>query len=83
MWKLSAATVAMTVALSLSAFAQTPIVDYCKALQGRYRQAVTNGKPVQPGAGEAGANCPTNPAPSIPILETALKEMKVDLPRRP
>jgi hypothetical protein len=80
---LRVAAVILAAAVSTSAVAQTPAVDYCKALQGRYRQAVTNGKEAVPAASEAGANCPTNPNVSIPVIEKALVAMKVDLPKRP
>jgi hypothetical protein len=80
--RVAAITMAVAVStsvVSIGAVAQTPAVDYCKALQGRYRQAVTNGKEPNPQASEAGANCPTNPNVSIPVIVA----MKVDLPKRP
>jgi hypothetical protein len=85
--RVAAVTLAVAVSTSVvspSAVAQAPsAIDYCKALQGRYRQAVTNGKEPVPQASEAGANCPTNPYVSIPVIEKALVAMKVDLPKRP
>jgi hypothetical protein len=81
---LSAATVVMSVAFSVSANAQpSPYVEYCKSLRAAYRQAVADGKPASPAAGEAGANCPTNPNGSIPVFEKVLEDMNVDLPKRP
>lgn len=81
---LCTATVVMTVALSLGVHAQTsPYVEYCKSLRATYRQAVADGKPANPAAGEAGANCPTNPNGSIPVFEKALKDMNIELPKRP
>ena len=81
---LCAAAVVMMVVLSGEASAQTAAyVDYCKSLQATYRKAVADGKPVNPAAGEAGANCPTNPNGSIPVFERVLKDMSVDLPERP
>ncbi len=81
---LCAATVVMMVALSGKTHAQTsPYVDYCKSLQATYRKAVADGKPANPAAGEAGANCPTNPNGSIPVFEKILKGMDVQLPKRP
>ena len=81
---LCAATVVMMVALTGETFAQTsPYVDYCKALQATYRKAVADGKAANPAAGEAGANCPTNPNGSIPVFEKVLKSMDVELPKRP
>jgi len=81
---LCTATVVMTVALSLGVHAQTsPYVEYCKSLRATYRQAVADGKPANPAAGEAGANRPTNPNGSIPVFEKALKDMNIELPKRP
>jgi hypothetical protein len=81
---LCAATVVMMVALSVGVQAQTsPYIGYCKSLQAVYRQAVADGKPANPAAGEAGANCPTNPNGSIPVFEKVLKDMNVELPKRP
>ena len=69
------------VLLPSTAFAQSPIlVKYCQSLVATYRQAVAAGKPPAPGAGQAAADCPTNPNDSIPVLEGALKGMNVDLP---
>jgi len=81
---LCAATVVMVVALSGETHAQTSAyVDYCKSLQATYRKAVADGKQASPAAGEAGANCPTNPNGSIPVFEKVLKGMDVELPKRP
>ena len=82
---LCAATVVVLVALSGGVVhAQTaPYVEYCKSLQATYRQAVAGGKPANPAAGEAGANCPTNPNGSIPVFERVLKDMSIELPKRP
>jgi hypothetical protein len=77
--------VCVGVALPAVSLAQSPIqVSYCQALTKTYRQAVTDGKSLADpsGVGEAIANCPTNPVGSIPKLEGALKEMKVQLPPR-
>lgn len=79
-----AATVVMLVALSVGAKAQpSRYVDYCKSLQTIYRQAIADGKPANPAAGEAGANCPTNPNGSIAVFEKVLKDMNIALPKRP
>ena len=81
---LCAATVVMSVAFSVGAKAQpSSYVEYCKSLRMAYRQAVTDGKPASPAAGEAGANCPTNPNGSIAVFEKVLKDMNVELPKRP
>ena len=81
---LCAVTVVVLVSLSGKIHAQArPYVDYCKSLQATYRKAVADGKPANPMAGEAGANCPTSPNGSIPVFEKVLKDMKVELPKRP
>jgi hypothetical protein len=81
---LHAAAAVMAVALSVDVHAQTSAyVDYCKSLQATYRKAVADGKPANSAAGEAGANCPTNPNGSISVFEKVLKDMGVDLPKRP
>jgi hypothetical protein len=81
---LGAATIVMLVALCGNVHAQAKsYIDYCKSLQATYRKAVADGKPANPVAGEAGANCPTNPNGSVPVFEKVLKEMKVELPKRP
>jgi hypothetical protein len=82
---LTAATIVASVVFGYAcvAFAQSPLqVDYCRALVGTYRKAVSDGAEPQPQLGEAIANCPTNPMSSIPVLEKGLKEMKVALPPR-
>jgi hypothetical protein len=68
----------------MGAHAQTlAYVEYCKTLQVTYRQAVAGGKQANPAAGEAGANCPTNPNSSIVVFEKVLKDMNVEVPKRP
>ena len=63
------------------AFAQSPVlVKYCQSLVASYRQGVAAGKPPAAGAGQAAANCPTNPNDSIGVLEAALKAMDIELP---
>lgn len=81
MGKLVAVMVVALVAYPLLAGAQSaPRVKYCNDLAASYRKARADGKEPQPGAGEAIANCPTNPDSGIPALEKALETMKVDLP---
>jgi hypothetical protein len=55
---------------------------YCKALVASYRKAVAEGGAPVAGIGEAIVGCQTNPGRSIPPLEKALKDMKVELPSR-
>ena len=83
MKKLVASGVVACVAFPLIAFGQSPVqVKYCQDLSESYRKARSDGKPPAAGAGAAIANCPTDPVNSISVLETALKDMKVDLPPR-
>ncbi len=66
---------------AFEAFGQSPIaVKYCQDLTATYRKAVSGGKPVVPGVGQAIADCPTNPNESITTLEAALKKLDVELP---
>jgi hypothetical protein len=77
--------VCVGVALPMVCLAQSPTqVAYCQALTKSYRQGVSDGKsPTDAsGIGQAIADCPTNPVGSIPKLEAALKDMKVQLPPR-
>lgn len=83
MRKLVASMVMACVAYPLVASAQSPIqVKYCNDLADAYRKARLNGKSAQPNAGNAVAQCPTNPDDSIVTLETALKAMNVAVPAR-
>ena len=80
---LAATTLVACVVLPFVAFGQSPIqVKYCKDLSGAYSRARANGKPAMPGVGQATADCPTSPDSAIPVLEQALKDMKVELPPR-
>ncbi len=73
--------VAALLCASSTAFGQSPVlVKYCQDLTSTYRKAVADGKPPQPGVGQASANCPTNPNDSISVLEESLKKMDVALP---
>lgn len=68
---------------SFNAFGQSPIqVKYCQDLAATYRKSIASGKSPVAGVGQAIADCPTNPNESIPTLEGALKQLKVDLPPR-
>jgi hypothetical protein len=65
------------------AAAQEPLlVKYCQDLTSAYRKGVSGGKSAVGGAGQAAANCPTDPDDSIGVLEGALREMKIELPKR-
>jgi len=83
MRKLVASLVVVCVAYPLFAWAQSPVqVKYCNDLADAYRKARLNGKSAQPNAGNAVAQCPTNPGDSIVTLEAALKAMNVQAPPR-
>jgi len=80
-----AVIVCVGVALPLACLAQSPAqVSYCQSLTKSYRQGIIDGKSPadSSGLGQAIADCPTNPNGSIPKLEMALKQMKIDLPPR-
>jgi hypothetical protein len=57
-------------------------VKYCQDLTSAYRKGVSSGKSSVSGAGQAAANCPTDPDDSIAVLEGALKQMQIDLPAK-
>ncbi len=69
------------VAVPLAAHAATSDTDYCNALSARYREYVGANR-ASGDVPEAIAGCATNPTSSIPVLERALKDHKVDLPKR-
>ncbi len=79
--------VAFTLALPLAAQAQSGDAAYCKALTDKYRTYVT---PPGRGSGAHGnaavetaiAQCTSDPQRSIPAIEGALKDAKIDLPPR-
>ena len=80
---ISALFIVASFSCAFEAFGQSPLaVQYCQDLTATYRKAVSGGKPVVPGVGQAIADCPTNPNDSIFTLEAALKKMDVALPPR-
>jgi hypothetical protein len=67
--------------------AQSADVTYCKALSDKYTRYATNkngSRGLAPMAGPdlAMANCQSDPAGSIPVLEKALQNSRIDLPPR-
>ena len=78
--------VAAGVALALpfgAAFAQSADdVSYCNALSGLVR-TVNRGAEPQGSVANAMAQCSSNPAAGIPVLERTLTDAKVSLPPRP
>jgi hypothetical protein len=71
-----------SMALPFAASAQMSDTDYCNALSQTYRTVV--GKDTTPDVTvpEAMSKCATSPAGAIPVLEKALKDNKVTLPKR-
>ncbi len=71
-----------SIVLSFAAYAQMSDTDYCNALSATYRKVVGSSSNTAAGVPEAMAGCATNPQASIPTLEKALTDQKVDLPKR-
>lgn len=80
---LTAIVVAATVATPFFAYAQSPgDVAYCNKLSQTYRSSAQfNSTPVAT-VPEAMSKCAKAPADAIPVLEKALKDGKVALPKR-
>ena len=80
---LTAIVVVATVAMPLFAYAQSPAdVAYCNKLSQTYRSsAQLNSTPVAT-VPEAMSKCATAPGDAIPVLEKALTDAKVTLPKR-
>jgi hypothetical protein len=80
--------VCASLVLPASAFAQQGDVAYCASLGQTYERYVGDNavqhRSQQRAAGVDAAisACPTNAAASIPVIEKALKDAKVDLPPR-
>jgi hypothetical protein len=78
----------LTLALSGVASAQTGDTGYCQALASKYQRYVVgtsgSGKMATPNVSveTASAKCGSNPAGSIPVLEKALTDARIDLPPR-
>lgn len=75
-----AAATAAGILLPIAAFADD--ASYCKALSETYRSVVGSNAAAAGNVPEAMAGCATNPAASIPVLEKALQDNKVTLPKR-
>jgi hypothetical protein len=65
-----------------AASAQMTDAAYCQALSDTYRKDVGSTQSTAGGVPEAMANCQSNPTASIPVLEKALTDQKVMLPKR-
>ena len=86
-----AATLAATVAglPPAPALAQSDDVSYCQALSAKYVRYATNknggrhgGQAPVVGVDTAMARCAIDPAGSIPVLEQALTNNRLELPHR-
>jgi hypothetical protein len=71
-----------SMALPFAASAQMSDTDYCKALSQTYRSTVSKEGTPDLIVPEAMSKCDSSPASSIPVLEKALKDNKVTLPKR-
>jgi hypothetical protein len=78
------ALVVMGIAMLLSpgAFAQSSDVDYCNKLSQAYRASIAPNTTPSAAVPEAMSKCATDPKGSIPVLEKALTDGKVTLPKR-
>ena len=79
---LAAMIICASVALPFTAFAQMSDTDYCNALTKLYREVVPSTQTPDVTVPEAISKCATSPASSIPVLEKALQDNKVTLPKR-
>jgi hypothetical protein len=73
--------VSATLALPMAAFAQNVDLKYCKSLSDKYRE-YARADTVDSEAAAAMAQCDTNAAAAIPVIEKHLKADKVTLPPR-
>lgn len=79
---LAAIIICASIAIPCSAFAQMSDTDYCNALSKAYRETVPSTATPDVTVPEAMSKCSSSPASSIPVLEKALKDNKVTLPKR-
>jgi hypothetical protein len=70
------------IAMPFAAFSQSSDVEYCNKLSATYRSVVATTSTPDATVPEAMSKCSSSPAAAIPILEKALKDNKVTLPRR-
>jgi hypothetical protein len=80
--KLGASILSASIVLPFVASAQMSDADYCNKLSSTYRSVVGSNAAAAGNVPEAMAGCASNPAGSIPTLEKALLDNKVDLPKR-
>jgi hypothetical protein len=79
---LAAMIICASVALPFTAFAQMSDTEYCNALSKLYRETVASTATPDVTVPEAMSKCASSPASSIPVLEKALTDNKVTLPKR-
>jgi hypothetical protein len=79
---LAAMIMCASIALPFTAFAQSSDLAYCNVLTETYRNVVGSNAATDGSAAEAMANCTTTPGTAIPVLEKALTDNKVALPKR-
>ena len=79
---LAAIIICGSLALPFNAYAQMSDTDYCNALTKLYREVVPSTQTPDVTVPEAISKCATSPASSIPVLEKALQDNKVTLPKR-
>jgi hypothetical protein len=82
MRSLAAMIVCASVALPLTAFAQMSDTEYCNALSKLYRETIPGTATPDVTVPDAMSKCGSSPAGAIPVLEKALKDNKVTLPKR-
>ena len=80
---------ALALALTQAALAQSSDAAYCKALSDKYQtyvakkeQSHRGGQAPLAGIDTAISRCQSDPAGSIPVLEKELQNNKLDLPPR-
>ena len=86
--RLTAIGLLASLALPVTASAQGGDTAYCQALSDKYQRYVVgtsgSGRQSSPNlsAVEAASKCNSNAGGSIPVLEKALKDARLDLPPR-
>ena len=82
------AVIASVLALPGAASAQSGDTGYCKVIASKYQRYVVgtsgSGKMATPNVSveTASSRCGSDPAGSIPVLERALNDARIDLPPR-
>lgn len=80
---LTAMVVCASVAMPLFAYAQAPAdVAYCNQLSQTYRSTAQLNSTPDATVPAAMSKCATAPGEAIPTIEKALKDAKVELPKR-